>query len=166
MQFQVPQFIETEDKIIGPLTLKQFLYLAAAGAVSFILFFILQFWLWIVTTMVFGVIAATFAFIRYNGQPFAKTFLAAIGYAWNPKMYLWQREEVKLKVPETAALKIKVVKAQKEQRPRLKDLWLKITTSAQITPKTPAKSEADKAKYEMWRKVTGEKEMARRIDYR
>ena len=27
MQYQVPQFIEVEDKIFGPLTFKQFLYI-------------------------------------------------------------------------------------------------------------------------------------------
>lgn len=166
MQFQVPQFIETEDKIVGPLTLKQFLYLAVAGAIGFISFFILQFWLWLIFVMILGIIAAAFAFIKYNGQPLSKTFFAAISYSWNPKMYLWQREETKIKAPEIATPKIKVVKTQKEQRPRLKDLWLKITTSAQMIPKTPAKSETDKAKYEMWRKVTGEKEIARRVDYR
>ena len=33
MQFQVPQFIEVEDKIFGPLTFKQFVYvLGGAGA--------------------------------------------------------------------------------------------------------------------------------------
>jgi len=41
MQFQVPQFIDIEDGS-SALTLKQFLYLAAAAAFSFILFFMLQ----------------------------------------------------------------------------------------------------------------------------
>ena len=39
MQFQVPQFIDVENKIIGPLSLRQFLYLAGAGLISFMLFF-------------------------------------------------------------------------------------------------------------------------------
>ena len=38
MQFQTPQFIETENKIIGPLTLKQFFYLAVGFGVSFTFF--------------------------------------------------------------------------------------------------------------------------------
>ena len=37
MRFQVPQFIEVEDKIFGPLTLKQFLYTAGGAAVGFII---------------------------------------------------------------------------------------------------------------------------------
>ena len=38
MQFQVPQFIEVEDKIVGPLTFKQFIYLAGGGGVIAILY--------------------------------------------------------------------------------------------------------------------------------
>ena len=48
MQFQVPQFIETEDKIVGPLTLRQFLYIGAAGLLSFLLFFVLKIWFWFI----------------------------------------------------------------------------------------------------------------------
>jgi hypothetical protein len=57
MQFQVPQFIETEDKIIGPLTLKQFFYVAAAALVSFSLFFVLATWLWLLITIILGGVA-------------------------------------------------------------------------------------------------------------
>ena len=34
MMFSVPQFIDVEDKIIGPLTLKQFIYLAGGAGLS------------------------------------------------------------------------------------------------------------------------------------
>ena len=45
MQFQVPQFIEIEDKIFGPLTFKQFIYLAGGGGLCFLLYTILPFFL-------------------------------------------------------------------------------------------------------------------------
>ncbi|MFB6212783.1 MAG: PrgI family mobile element protein, partial [Candidatus Magasanikbacteria bacterium] len=38
-KFQVPQFIEQKPKIVGPLTLQQFIYLASAAAVSFLSFY-------------------------------------------------------------------------------------------------------------------------------
>lgn len=162
-QFQVPQFIETEDKIVGPLTLRQFLYLAAAGAIGFILFFILKFFLWLIIMAILGTIAAAFAFIKINGQPLPRVFLAALGYSWKPKMYLWQREEAKVKVP-----KVKIAKIPKteEKRPSLKDLWLKLTTSSKEQRPRPAREEIDRKKYEVWRKVSGDREVARRIDYR
>ena len=36
MRFQVPQFIEVEDKIFGPFTLKQFIYMAGGCGLSFV----------------------------------------------------------------------------------------------------------------------------------
>ena len=38
MRFQVPQFIEVEDKIFGPFTFKQFIYIAGGIGVAGVLF--------------------------------------------------------------------------------------------------------------------------------
>ena len=38
MRFQVPQFIEVEDKIFGPMTLKQFIYMAGGAGLSFLIY--------------------------------------------------------------------------------------------------------------------------------
>jgi hypothetical protein len=89
MQFQVPQFIDVEDKIFGPLTLKQFLYLAGAGALSFILFFALQMPVWIGLTVFLFIFAAALAFIKYNGQSMVATLGFLLRYLWFPKFYLW-----------------------------------------------------------------------------
>lgn len=89
MQFQVPQFIDIEDKIFGPLTLKQFLYLAGAGALSFILFFAVQTPVWIGITILLMAIAAALAFIKYNGQTMLSTLGAVFRYLWFPKFYIW-----------------------------------------------------------------------------
>ncbi len=89
MQFQVPQFIDVEDKIFGPLTLKQFLYLAGAGAFSFITFFALQTPVWIAMTVFMFILAAALAFIKYNGQTMLSTLGSLLKYLWFPKFYLW-----------------------------------------------------------------------------
>lgn len=90
MQFQVPQFIDVEDKIFGPLTLKQFLYLAGAGAFSFILFFALQTPVWIGVTILMFAIAGTLAFVKYNGQNMITIGISFFKYLWLPKFYLWR----------------------------------------------------------------------------
>jgi hypothetical protein len=41
-QFHVPQFIEVEDKIFGPLTLKQFLYVIGGAGIVFIMYAFLR----------------------------------------------------------------------------------------------------------------------------
>ena len=179
MQFQVPQFIETEDKIIGPLTLKQFLYLAGAGAICFTLFFVLKMWLWIIITAFIGTLAAAVAFIQYNGRPLPVILVAAFGYFWKPRFYLWKKIEEKEKLPEIKfpefktppTLKKPVIKKE-EGTPAFKDLSLKLATSTQPIKKEKkpfalvSKETVKKEKYEVFRKITGEKEAARRVDYR
>ena len=69
MQFQVPQFIDTEDRIVGPFTIRQFLYVASAGILSFILYFTVQTWLWAMGTIFLLAIALGLAFLKVEGRP-------------------------------------------------------------------------------------------------
>ena len=41
--FQTPQFIEEKAKIVGPFTLKQFLFLVMGGGISFASFYVFSF---------------------------------------------------------------------------------------------------------------------------
>lgn len=71
MQYSVPQFVDIEDKIIGPLTLKQFLILVAGALVCFFLWTIfggpsIFFFLFALPTM--GLFAMI-AFGKFNGRP-------------------------------------------------------------------------------------------------
>jgi len=90
MQFQVPQFIETEDKIIGPLTLLQFLYIGGAGIIVAVLFFVLNFSLWIVTAIFFGGVGVGLAFGKVNGRPITIYLTALIDSIWKPKVYVYK----------------------------------------------------------------------------
>lgn len=132
-QFQVPQFIETESKIVGPLTLKQFLYLAGAGLASFFLFFVLQTWLWFIVTALMGITAAAFAFLKVNGRPLTVIFQSAFLYFWQPKLYLWQRKEAEA--------------AKETEGPKLKSLWKKLLTT------TSSVSQREKAPTQIIKKI-------------
>jgi len=100
-QYQVPQFIEAEDRIIGPLTLKQFLYLAFAGAFLFVFWFLFAFYIWIIIALPIAALAATFAFLKINDRPFVYFFLAFMKYFTRPKLYIFSGATEKVK-PETA----------------------------------------------------------------
>lgn len=91
MQFNVPQFIEIEDKIIGPLTLKQFLYLAAGGAILFIAWFFLKLWAFLIIAVPIALIGIFFAFYRVNGRPFIAFIGAVLGYFTKPRLYVWKK---------------------------------------------------------------------------
>ena len=172
MQFQIPQFIDVEAKIVGPLTLKQFIYLAIAGGISFGTFFIFQTWLWVLTTMFMAVIGIALAFIKYNGQPLPKIILYAFGFFWKPGLYIWQRmpEMRDLEIPEfNIEAKRKSLKEYFTQMPNIKKLWTDLMTSRRPITKrekgVPFFIKPSKEKIMAFRKITGEKEIARRVDF-
>jgi len=175
MQFQVPQFIETEDKIIGPLTLKQFLYVAAAFGILFLLFFIVQLWLWVIFAIIIGFVTVLFIFIKINGQPLEKMAINAFKYYWNPKLYLWQRKKIeeKYKISRTEEEKeeefaerrgkISIKKSESQLHfGGISNLWEQMLTSRKKLKREKARPE----RYVVMRKSTGEKVAVKRVDYR
>ena len=61
MRFQLPQFIETEIKIIGPFTLKQFMWIGAGGALLFLDFSVLSGYAAIIVAIPVAAIAVALA---------------------------------------------------------------------------------------------------------
>ncbi len=101
MHFQVPQFIEVEDKIFGPLTLKQFLYLVGGGATIFLLFIIFPFFIFIILATLVGALSISLAFYKIHGKPFIKTLENSFNYLRNSKIYIWKKTEKPEKKPTT-----------------------------------------------------------------
>lgn len=94
-EFQVPQFIEEETKIIGPLTLRQFFIFMGAGIVSFIFFFLFQTWLWLILTFFLGIIVVGLSFGKVHGRPASDIAVHALKFFWQPRMYLWKKQPIK-----------------------------------------------------------------------
>ncbi|MDE2071359.1 MAG: PrgI family protein [Patescibacteria group bacterium] len=95
MQYQVPQFIEVEDKIFGPLTLKQFIYLAGGGGLLLLFFTLLPFYLTVILGIPVIAFALALAFYQVNGRPFIVALEHAISYTLGNKLYLWKQREQK-----------------------------------------------------------------------
>ena len=91
MRFTVPQFIEREAKIIGPLTFKQFLYVGSAGLVCFIVYFSFSFDIFLISCFFFGGIASAFAFLKIDGIPLSKFIWNFFKYSLSPKVYIWKK---------------------------------------------------------------------------
>ncbi len=174
MQFQVPQFIETEDKIVGPLTLRQFFYIGAMVGLSFLLFFMVKTWLWLILTLLMVAVGGSMAFIKINGRPFTTIMLSALKFYWQPQTYVWKSDKPTLDKSEVK----KDEEIKKMARPglsienivmglSLKGKWQKLQTGTKESL-TSAKqfSEKVKEKYQILEKITGERKAARRVDYR
>jgi len=96
MRFQVPQFIETESKIIGPFTLKQFIYIAAGVVAIFLLRYALSsLFFWIMVSLPIGAIALALAFAKIDGISLPRYIMLAISFVFGGKKYIYTKEESK-----------------------------------------------------------------------
>lgn len=93
MRFEVPQFIEVEDKIFGPLTWKQFIYIAGGAGAAVILYFLLPTILFVIIGLPVMTLAGFLAFHQVNNQPFSIFLESALSYFTNRKLYLWKKEK-------------------------------------------------------------------------
>lgn len=92
MQFRVPQFIDIEDKILGPLTWKQFAYTLGAAGILYIC-------LRLVPSKLLGLLIATpfvatflsLAFVKINNQSFVEILEHAFNYFTGSRLYTWQK---------------------------------------------------------------------------
>ena len=95
MRFQVPQFIEMEDKLFGPLTFKQFIYLAGAVGLCVILFTLLPRFLALILSAPVAAFGGALAFYKVNDRPFVKVAEDFLHYSTSSKLYVWKKEERK-----------------------------------------------------------------------
>ncbi|MBI2062644.1 MAG: PrgI family protein [Candidatus Yanofskybacteria bacterium] len=92
MRFQVPQFIETETKIVGPFTFKQFLFLAVGAVIIFILQYIISnFTFLIVASLPIAMLFIALAFYQIDGMPLPQYLLTALSYLTGPKRYQFRK---------------------------------------------------------------------------
>jgi len=94
MRFQVPQFIDVEDKIFGPFTLKQFIYIAGGASVAVIGMVFFGVFLGLLVSLPIVVLAAALAFYRVNNRPFVNFLESAFKYSIKDKLYIWNKKEI------------------------------------------------------------------------
>lgn len=93
-QFQVPQFIEVEDKIFGPLTTKQFFYLLGGGGLTFLIWFFLDnYFFTLILAAPIIALSVALAFMKINGRPFIDLLSNSVVYILKPRLYLWQKSK-------------------------------------------------------------------------
>jgi hypothetical protein len=137
MRYQVPQFIEIEDKIFGPLTIKQFLYLAGGAALSYLVYAFtnvyLPFFLVVILMLPIAGLSVALAFYKINGKPFINVIESAIKYYIGSKLYIWKKEAKQVSTKEEASHESVVL-------PRLADSKLKDLSWNLNTAQNPNKT--------------------------
>jgi len=119
-------------------------------------------------------IACAFAFVKVNGQPLEKIFLAAVRYFWNERIYVWQPNKPNLpKTKETIKGEVapgfsfeKIIAGL-----ALKSALGYVETGSKAgedVPKEPdsPKIQESKQVFQVVREISGARKVARRVDYR
>jgi hypothetical protein len=129
-QFTVPQFIDVENKIIGPITTRQFLIILAAGIVAALSYRLFDFSLFLTITIIVLGLAVVFAFIKVNGRPFHFFILNIVQTLRRPRLRVWNNRAIITEVAEKTFVKPEAKPVPKEyyKKSRLAELALVVDT--------------------------------------
>jgi len=95
LQFKVPQFIDVEDKLFGPFTFRQFVYLAGGGGLIFIIYKVLPLWIGIFLMLPVAGLSLLLVFYKINEKPFIFYLEAAVNYYISSKLFIWKQRLAK-----------------------------------------------------------------------
>ena len=101
MQFQVPQFIEVEDKVFGPFTFRQFVYIMGGVGAAYLIWRVLPHLIAAPVAMGLLGLSGALAFMQWNGRPFIVALESGFYYFLRSKLYLWNNVRKEPKKKET-----------------------------------------------------------------
>lgn len=139
-KYVVPQFIDNEDKILGPITVRQFLILLAEVVILFVSYKLFTTGPFVAIAFVTAVLAGTFGFAKVQGQMFHLFFLNALQSLMRPSLRVWDKELTDAQLREFMEFdkaKAIVEKTGGKERPsssRLRDLTLIVNTGGVYKP--------------------------------
>jgi len=138
-QFVVPQFIDVEDKIFGPVTTRQFVILLSGGLLIFISYKLADFALFVFLLALIGGLSLIIAFVKINGQTFHYFLLNIIQTLRRPSLRIWDKrytaEELKYHLETKQEEVIEEIKPiRKISYNRIRDLSLIVNTGGYYKP--------------------------------
>jgi len=99
-KFIVPQFIDVENKILGPITVRQFATVAIGAGFMFLAYKLADFSLFLILAAIIGGITALIAFVKFNGHPFHIFLLNIVSTYKKPMLRVWLKDEPKIEKKE------------------------------------------------------------------
>jgi hypothetical protein len=115
MQFKVPQFLDIEDKIFGPFTFSEFVYLAGGGGICYVLYKALGLLIGFIPMLIVAGFALALTFYRPNDKPFIKMLEAGFKYVIQDKLYIWKKDWTKNKKLNSSNISSKEKKIEFEK---------------------------------------------------
>lgn len=90
MNYQVPHFLETEQRIWGPFTFNKFVIMVGVGGVLFILYYSIGFTKWLLTAFFLTGAALALLFGSYAGRPLYSALVDFFWHLFGQRRYTWE----------------------------------------------------------------------------
>ena len=138
MRYQIPQFIEVEDKIIGPLTVRQFIYLVGGAGMCFIFYTFLPIYISVLFIAAIAPLSLALAFYKINNKPFIDFLESAFIFYTKQNLYIWKKQDKKIVASseEQVASEARKVFVPKLSDSKLKDLSWTLDINENLNPLT------------------------------
>ena len=144
MQYQVPQFIEVEDKIIGPFTIKQFVYVVGGAGMCFIAYNYLYIYIAIPIMAAVAGLSLALAFYKVNNKPFIDFMESAFLFYTKGNLYIWKKEDKKIVQSDDGGAEKKQVFVPRLSESKLKELSWSLDINENLNPLTGENGEKTK----------------------
>lgn len=100
MQFKVPQNVQREDKIVGPLTLRQLIICGVGGGISYAIYVSLgkeYLWItWLPPVAFIAIITLLFAFVRPLDMDFSRFLAVYLEWVLLPQKRFWVQSSAEI----------------------------------------------------------------------
>lgn len=94
-RFIVPQFISNENKIWGPVTVRQFVIILVGALFIFVSYKLSDFSLFLLEAIIIIILIIFSAFYRVNGAPFHVFAINVVQTLKKPRIRIWQKIYIK-----------------------------------------------------------------------
>ena len=113
MRYKVPQNIDMQDRILGPLTMVQFIYAVVGGGVCYAIYMAVPgpFSYFLIVPIAFFV--AAMVFLKINERPFLNFLVSVLEFSSVPKQRLWHHGNL----PD---LRVEIYEIKKQTGPVIK----------------------------------------------
>lgn len=115
MRYKVPQNIDIQDRIIGPLSMVQFIYVVIGFGLCYSIFMTIPGPFSYLLIFPTAALTIAIVFIKVNERPFLNFFLSAINFFSKPKKRVWHHQNAN-------NLKVVIYKTRKEQQYHQKEV--------------------------------------------
>jgi len=135
-QFVVPQFIDVEAKIFGPITVRQFIIMLIGGLSLVAAWKLADLALFIIEAMIIAALVFLFGFYKVNGRQFHLFLLNIVESLRRPSVRVWATSESKPKEEKIKAPVLTDLPALKPplNRSKLEELTLIVDTGGVYRP--------------------------------